>query len=649
MSSRKTPLRLLLLLAALACATLSSLTLAGKGPWPIQRPVHDNWKSPTAYAESADNPLPPRNRIRMQPDQFDVVTNRKLLNGTPIGNILLQKDRVDMLVGSQVVWSGPLRSVPGLDGRVTFPGLTALVARSPHPDWLKSTAPGVYQLSAGLVGMPGTRLEVTAPDVSQVHLVSQPYVYIAGVGASALFQNVKVSSWLPAKNQPDTNAYNHRPFIAYDDGGRLDVSGSEFSYLGTDASKAYSVSWGSGTTGVAEKSVFDHNLFGAYTGQAVGVTFRSNVFRDNARYGLDPHTDSSGLTIVDNEAYGNNTHGIIFSKNVNHSVIMNNRSHDNGSNGIMLDEKCDFDVIKDNDVWNNRGGGIVVQGSSHAVVEDNRSSGNQVGIRVNANELGFADGTRVSDNQLKDNDRGIQVYGGSRDTVVEGNSVQNSADTAIDFADPATSQSDTITGAHKGLVVARTATVRQLTTADVGRGLVLAQGARATVESSAITGQDVAVEVAPEAHIGLYGAEGGALSTVTGARKGLLVSGTADLKDVAISNVARGVLVDSGGTATIDSTSIVTSSKGVEVQGFNGRSRVRLESDDIRAPDPLVGSTLWQESGNTLSAIPSWLALAGAVFVSLAVLLHIGHRLLMPESHVRHEWRPGHARAVTDT
>jgi parallel beta-helix repeat protein len=484
-------------------------------------------------------------------------------------------------------------------------------------------------------------MQVSAPGVTELRLVSQPYVYISGVGASAEYQNVKVTSWIPNQNGPDPNPQGRRPFLSYDDGGRLDISGSEISYLGTDASKAYGASWGSGTTGGADHTTFDHNLFGAYTGGAVGVTFRNNIFRNNSRYGLDPHTDSAGLIIEDNEAYQNNTHGIIFSKSVNHSIITGNRSHDNGSNGIMMDEKSDFNLIKNNQAWNNRGDGIVLQGSSNDVVEDNKVAGNEVGVRVNANNLGPADSDRVRGNQVDGNKLGIQVYGGTRDTVTERNLVTNSGDQGVQFADPSRSETDTISGARKAMVIRSIgAVVEGLRTSAVGRGLVVNDGAGVTVASSQITGQDIAVEVRPAAHLALTGTEGGALATVSDAHKGLVVSGSADLRDISIQGVQRGVLVNSDGRAGISSTSIQTRSKGVEVVGFNGRSRVRLDSSDVQAPIPLVGSTLWEKSGNTLSSIPSWLAVAGAFFVILASLLHIGHRVLVPMSQVRHKAHP---------
>jgi parallel beta-helix repeat protein len=635
-------------LAALTCAALGTLTGIGMGPLVthISSPS-TGWASPTRYTVQSDNLLPPRNRVRMVPDQFAAVTALKHLIGTSVTNLVVRPDRVEMMVGDATIWSGFYRSLAGFTGRVTLPALATLVAKSPHPDWLRQTDLGVYQLAAGMVQSPGSRLEVAGPEVKELRLVFQPYVYMSGVGASVLFQDVRVTSWVPASGGPAPSPFDRRPFISYNAGGRLDIVNSEFSYLGADASKAYGVSWGTGTTGQAIGSTFHHNLFGAYTGGAVGVTFRNNVFRNNARYGLDPHTGSVGLLIVGNEAYGNNTHGIIFSKSVNHSIVEGNRSHDNGANGIMMDEKSDFNTIRNNQSWNNGFDGIVIQGSSHDVVSGNKVSGNTIGVRIDSNKLGVADGTRVVNNDISGNRHGVQVYGGAQNTETMGNQITDTADQALHFTDPAVSQSDTVSGALKAVVVDHFATIRGLVTSNVGRAVVVNRGAQASVEYSQLTGKDIAVEVAPQSHLRLLGTNGGALSTISSARKAMVVSGTADLRNVVIQNVDRGVLVDPDGHATIATSSIVTASKGVEVAGFNGQSRVQLVDSDIRAPKPLVGSTLWQASGNTLSSIPSWLAVAGALFVALAALLHLGHRLFAPASDVRHKSRPALEAAPT--
>ena len=116
--------------------------------------------------------------------------------------------------------------------------------------------------------------------------------------------------------------------------------------------------------------MFQHNFFGVYTFEAANILFRNNVFRDNVFYGADPHDSSVGLVFEHNEAYGNGSHGIIFSSYVNHSVVRNNYSHDNGGNGIMMDFHSDSNVIEGNVVVDNQLEGIVSGGSADLVIRE---------------------------------------------------------------------------------------------------------------------------------------------------------------------------------------------------------------------------------------------------------------------------------------
>jgi parallel beta-helix repeat protein len=625
MADRRTPFRIVLALATAGCA-LVALAFVGKVPLDLPFLPSDGWVSPSRYTQLADNPNPPpRNRTVMVPNQFDVVTAPRRMLRTRTPNLVVRGTGVEQWVGGAISWSATYRSLPGWDGRITLPAIAALVAGSPNPDWIKETEPGVYLLTVGMVQSPGTRLEVTAPRVRELRLASRPYVYVAGAGASALFQDVKVTSWDPATGQPARNPADRRPFVSYHRGGRLDIVRSELAYLGTDASRAYGVSWGLGTTGSAIGSDFHHNLFGAYTGGAVGVVFRDNVFRQNARYGLDPHTDSTGLVVVGNEAYANNTQGIIFSTNVTRSLVEGNRSHDNGANGIMMDDRSTGNVIRNNEVRNNRGDGIVLQGSSDNQVVGNTVTGNSVAIRVNANRLGPTDGSRVVGNEITGNRHGIQVYGGTRDTVTRGNRITRTADQAINFVDPGVSESDTVIGALKAVVAEGDATVRSLTTTDVGRGVVAGPGARVTVEASRLTGEEIAVDVQPGGHLDLAGTAEGA-STVSAAQNAVVVGGILKMRNVTISDARRGVLVGPDGRASITSTTILTSGKGVEVQGVDGSDRVQVALTDIAARKPLVGAPERAEN-NRVRVLPSWLGVAGGLFLLLAVLLHLGHRV----------------------
>jgi hypothetical protein len=79
---------------------------------------------------------------------------------------------------------------------------------------------------------------------------------------------------------------------------------------------------------------------------------------------------------------------------------------------------------------------------------------------------------------------------------------------------------------------------------------------------------------------------------------------------------------------------------GLDVQGLGGADRIALHNSEVRAPDPVAGASLNDEAGNDISMTLSWLALAGAIFVGLALALHLLHRIFSPLSSVRHRTAP---------
>jgi parallel beta-helix repeat protein len=637
-------------IAAVACATLG--VLAGVGIWRPQGSLLGSWSTAGSSPLSGTVPSPSagfasdvgidraperiQNR-RMIPDQFDAVTAPKKLLGTPWANVVVQPDGIKTMIGSRVTWIGYFRSLPHYDGSTAIEDVAALLKNSPTPDWLTETEPGVFLLKVGLVQGPGTSMTVAAPRVRELRMAANPYVYIAGVGATGTFRGVKVTSWIVANNSPDNNPAHRRPFVSYDQTSRLDVIDSEMCYLGTDASRAYGVSWGLNTGGQALRSVFHNNLFGAYTGRAVNVTFQDSVFRNNARYGLDPHTDSRGLTVIGNEAYGNNTHGIIFSKGVIDSVVANNHSHDNGANGIMMDELSNNNVIQNNIVERNHGGGIVLQGSSNVQVINNVVAGNTLGVRVNGNELGIAVANHVAGNQLSGNHNGINVYGGARDTTLQNNVVRDTVNSAIILSEPTTSQGDSVINARKAVVIGRgPSTLTNLSVQQALRGVVLNDGTAATLAAANISASEVGIDVHNAATITLSGAS----SAVTDARKGLVVAGTAVLNNIQMTKVGKGVVLGPSAKLTVDDGRIAARDVGLDVQGLGGSDRVVLHNSNVRATDPVSGASVTDLTSNDISATISWLAVAGAAFVMLALILHLLHRIAMPLSRVRHRGMP---------
>jgi parallel beta-helix repeat protein len=586
-------------------------------------------------ADPDDTPAT-RGPARMLPSQFAAVITPRQLTGSKRPQIVLRTGRVELMVGAGVVWSGKLSRV-GVGSR-TVPSLAdigVLLARTPYRKWLSEGRPGVYVLRASLVQAPGTNLKVAQPRVKVVRLLAGKEVYMSGVAAKVTFEGVQVTSWRPAGG-PEQVASLHRPFISYDKvGSSISALRSRFSYLGSDSILGYGVTWGRGSTGSATGSTFDHNFFGAYTNQAVAVAFRGNVFRDNDLYGLDPHSSSGKLIVDDNDAYRNGTHGIIFSEDVVDSTVTNNRSYDNGSNGIMMDNKSDRNVISDNRTWNNAGDGIVLQNSSYVVVKHNIVTGNRVGIRVSGSALS----NRVTDNRLAANVRGLEAYSGPepatairKPNVFAGNRVDGT-DTADgisvkNFAGVRISN-NSVSRYANGIVISgasRRVGISGNRVNNVRRGIDIGSASPgARLSRNIITN-------APERGIILSGL--GSISqhdTVTGSDIGIDVRNTAEVQHASVTGGRRGFNMVAGAASVLDATVVA------DEIGFSVDPGVTLDlrESEIEARYPIVGATFPAEAGNLLTTPPppfQWLALAGALFIVSAVVLHLVHRARSPMS-----------------
>ncbi len=341
---------------------------------------------------------------------------------------LLTQRSLDFVEGGQLVRRIPLagRSTP-----VPFEDIAALLEQY---SWASEVEPGIYELSAALVQAQGTTMSVAAPRVKTIRLVDRPGVFIAGDGATARFEGVSITSWDPSRLGPDENTADHRPFIVYDESSRLDVATSTMSYLGSDRTSAYGVTWGTDTTGEVVGSTFDHNFFGIYTSEAHDIGFRKNVLRDNLYYGLNIHTDSTHILAEDNEAFGNGRHGFVYAAGVVDSVLRGNHSHDNKGNGIVMDGGSNRNLIERNLIERNGQDGIALIGSSDEVVTENIIRNNRVGVRIN--DRG-SDRNVVRSNLISGNEIGVQSFAGATETRLIANTVEASRRTGLLLESPA--------------------------------------------------------------------------------------------------------------------------------------------------------------------------------------------------------------------
>ncbi|MFV0373761.1 right-handed parallel beta-helix repeat-containing protein [Microbacterium sp.] len=316
--------------------------------------------------------------------------------------IRVERDSITLLAGGTEV-----KEIPGT--ATTIPQLAAMVDDG---DWLTDEGGGSYVARAAITLGPQTQFAVAAPDVDTLYLAHMNSVFLGTRGGELEFEGVTITT-RDVGAEPEA----YRPFIVASHDATMNATDTTFSALGWDWNSSYGVSWSHGTTGTVQDSVFEESFIGAYTNAAVGVQYLDSVFRNNALYGLDPHTYSTGLVVDGVEAYGNRAHGIIFSDHVTDSVVRNSISHDNGENGIMMDERSTGNLISNNTVYDNTGDGLVTADSPGTRFENNTVRDNRVGVRIDPSDTAT---TQFTDNLITDNRLASQhALLSASDTVTE--------------------------------------------------------------------------------------------------------------------------------------------------------------------------------------------------------------------------------------
>lgn len=299
--------------------------------------------------------------------------------------IVIKPDRIAIMVAGKEIWHKDYDG-SGID-------LTQIVKVINDTSMIEETASGRISLKVALI-VRDTALTIGSPQVSEVSMVDAPSVFIGTQGGTLTFDTVTIQS---VSSGGDTS---YQPFVMATDGATMNIVNSKFTGLGWDWNASYGVSWVENSTGSAENSTFENSFIGAYTSESTGIVFRNDIFRNNALYGLDPHTYSNHLTIDHILAEGNRAHGIIFSDHVTESTITDSVSRNNGENGIMMDELSTSNTITGNKVTDNTGDGLVTANSANNTFAGNTVSGNRVGVRLSPED---GSTTKIFDNQITSN------------------------------------------------------------------------------------------------------------------------------------------------------------------------------------------------------------------------------------------------------
>jgi parallel beta-helix repeat protein len=290
---------------------------------------------------------------------------------------------------------------------------------------------GDWTLREHIVVGAGARLMIVGPEVRSLRLLSTTsgFVTIAGWNATIELRGtvggvLRIASWDPTTDGPDTDRTDGRAYIIAK-GGRLDVADAQLGGLGFTIGESSGVAWrgwpGRPVRGSALRSRFVSNFFGAYTFEAVDMSWIGNAFVGNVVYGFDPHDHSVRFTVTSNMAIGNGSHGMIFSRGCSGNVIRANTSAINGGNGFVLDdgrvasdgdprhirpEPSNDNVIEGNVAWGDAVG-IALEGASRNVVRGNLLAGNRFGLRLkDASSSNILAGNIVGESSIF----GVEMY-----------------------------------------------------------------------------------------------------------------------------------------------------------------------------------------------------------------------------------------------
>lgn len=312
-------------------------------------------------------------------------------------------------------------------------------------DAVEKVADKHYRITKPISIEENIRLDITGDTARRVELVSDPDFAIIALmfrNSDVLIKDSVITTVDRTTNQPDTDYKDGRSFVRAYGNSRMDLVGSQTSYLGMgigelNKSRAqdklgflaiggvYGMSWripndSYGQTIVAgwvEDSTFEHNYIGGYTYGASGMTWKNSSFAHNVVYGLDPHDDTNNSTIVGNTFDRNGKHGFIVSKRCNYNIIKNNVSTNNKGHGYMLHADSGYNVMENNLAVGNEDN-FAIYGSSFNLIRSNKSyvpRGSHIRLNARSHQ------NYIENNFFYGSDKGIYAYDNVNGLAIAGN------------------------------------------------------------------------------------------------------------------------------------------------------------------------------------------------------------------------------------
>lgn len=286
---------------------------------------------------------------------------------------------------------------------------------------------GVWILNTTIMVNPHAKITINNTDTSWLKIINKNakepnFISISG---SAEIDHIKITSWDPRSNntiRENVNGTIPRPYImAINSAGNINISNSNFAFLGYNSypSNGLVIARGGAGSNITNNT-FQDMWDGFYSDHAGFTTIKNNIYYNNLRNGIDPHSGSHDFDISGNLAYNNSAVGINCSENCYNILVDNNIVHDNGGAGIMFSLQTNSSTIKKNFAYNEKIGISIFSSSSNKIYENLLKSSDK-GVFISGN----SSNNHVYNNSVTNTRIGIDFAGQPKNNLIENNFMQN--------------------------------------------------------------------------------------------------------------------------------------------------------------------------------------------------------------------------------
>jgi hypothetical protein len=284
---------------------------------------------------------------------------------------------------------------------------SAAVEKLSDGSWLLRRSVAVTRGAELRLHMPGGTLRMSSgPDGFATLIGFKGSLALAGDPGAPL----RISSWNPATQAPDTDAADGRAYIR-EIGGRMDITQVEVSDLGFWSGRTGGVAWtgstGEPATGSATAVLVERGHYGMFSSRTDGLVLAQSTLRDNELDGLLLHRDTTGLVARTVTSTGNGRDGIAATRGAQAITLTQVVASSNGAQGIRIDGTPLATGPTADGAGTSHGTGYTVEGSR---VADNQG----VGLLVRG-----ADDVRLAANTVTGNRDGIVAQGARQPEIVD--------------------------------------------------------------------------------------------------------------------------------------------------------------------------------------------------------------------------------------